>query len=179
MKGDRELCLAAGMDGYIAKPIERQQLLAVIDEFGSTGSTDRPLTNAAAQEIVALQQPAATSSGYREAFDLTSLLEQVENDLDLITEMAELFLDTSSSLLAEVEAGVAVRDSRKIELAAHALKGAMYAICAEPGAEAAYHLETAGRAADLAIVDEQLAALKQEYQRLEASLHGFAQRAHA
>jgi len=33
MKGDRERCLAAGMDGYVAKPIEREHLYAAIDQF--------------------------------------------------------------------------------------------------------------------------------------------------
>src|SRR6202044_1901795 len=36
MKGDEERCLAAGMDAYLTKPIHTQELLAVLDDIGST-----------------------------------------------------------------------------------------------------------------------------------------------
>ena len=84
--------------------------------------------------------------------------------------MVGLFLDSSPSLLAEIEAGVARHDSQTIERAAHGLKGAMQSIGAVPASRAAADLEEIGRTGNVAEAVESLACLQHEYERLVAAL---------
>ena len=72
---------------------------------------------------------------------------RVEDDLDLIAEMIDLYMSSSPVLLNEIESAVAARDSQKIDRAAHALKGVLKNMCAHTCAEAALHLETIGQQA--------------------------------
>jgi HPt (histidine-containing phosphotransfer) domain-containing protein len=94
--------------------------------------------------------------------DLASLLARVENDSELLSEMIELFLETSPLLVAEIEAGVVRQDGQTIERAAHALKGAMQSMGAVRGARAAMRLEELGRSNNPPPAAESLAGLKHD-----------------
>ncbi len=102
--------------------------------------------------------------------DLSALMARVENDLDLLDEMIELFLDSSPLLLAEIGAGIVHRDSQTVERAAHALKGAMQNMGATTAAQAAAKLEYVGRTGELAEADALLSGLKHEYHILASAL---------
>jgi HPt (histidine-containing phosphotransfer) domain-containing protein len=91
---------------------------------------------------------------------------RVENDQELLAEMIRLFLDSSPSLLAEIEAGVTRQDRQTIERAAHGFKGALQSISAIPASRAAAVLEELGRAGNIAGANESLECLQHEYDRL-------------
>ena len=101
---------------------------------------------------------------------MVALRGRVEDDFELLAELIDLFLDTSPRLLAEIEAGVARRDGKTVQTAAHTLKGAMQNMGAVPGAQAALRLETIGHTGDMTLADESLVALKLEFARLESAL---------
>ena len=177
MRGDRERCLQAGMDAYLPKPVQPKELLATIERLTNqahpndrNSEFDRELATPlpAPTNITTTSQEAQAGAPLADsdAIDLATLLSRVENDMELLGEMIELFLDSSPLLLSEIEAGVARRDSQTIERAAHALKGAMQSLSATPAAKAALRLEELGRAGDLASAEEALAELKDEFQRL-------------
>jgi CheY-like chemotaxis protein len=48
MQGDRERCLAAGMDGYLAKPIKAEEMIALVESLGEKGSKPSPRCTASA-----------------------------------------------------------------------------------------------------------------------------------
>ncbi|HTQ37616.1 MAG TPA: response regulator [Pirellulales bacterium] len=184
MVGDRERCLSAGMDDYVSKPIEPKHFFATLKRWlisaaDGVGGAERPATgkfasgeagpaisNAAGEEHAAPPQMIDRS----EILDLASLRARVEQDLDLLEEMIELFLSSSPSLLAEIESAVAQRDCPTITRAAHSLKGALLNISAGGCAKAALELEDLGRSGETARVDESLAALKLQLQQLQAEL---------
>ena len=58
MEGDRERCLAAGMDAYIAKPIQGNELIAMVEDMGSSSPSGKPNT-AGDGNTVAIDQEAA------------------------------------------------------------------------------------------------------------------------
>lgn len=108
LKGDRDRCLAAGMDAYISKPIQSQELFEILD-----GVTPIP-------------RPARVSkSAPPETFDMATALDRVEGDVSLIRELAGLFLDESPHRLEEIRDAITQRDVRRLQRAAHTLKGSV------------------------------------------------------
>src|SRR5262249_41485425 len=107
MKGDRERCLAAGMDEDVSKTIKADELFAAI-EF-----------------LTRIQpEPAATDEARRAAeavIDRREALAQVEGDLELLVELAEVFLEDYPRLQAKMADALARRDSAMLAEAAHAL----------------------------------------------------------
>ena len=171
LSGDRERCLAAGMDDYLSKPIKPDQLHAMIAKMVSAtpakARCDEETDDEAAD--ASLQQAPRTPVA-NEAVDLPSLLARVENDWDLLDELIALFLESSPLLVAEIEAGLMRGDSPTIERAAHALKGAMQNIGATSAARAAAKMEETGRMDDLESATRALAELKQEFDVLVSVL---------
>jgi signal transduction histidine kinase/CheY-like chemotaxis protein len=156
MKGDRERCLAAGMDGYVSKPIHAKELFETIANLA-------PPTASAA--------PPPPDRGPAEAdFDQAAALARLNNDPDLLQELATAFLDEAPRMLQDVRAAVAAADAPKLRRCAHSVKGAV-AIFAEGGAyQAALALEALGQVADFADAARALASLEQELQRLYPAL---------
>jgi two-component system, sensor histidine kinase and response regulator len=179
MKGDRELCLDSGMDDYLAKPVEPQTMRDVVERWGALAKQGAPppeSTNAAEPASPPRPKAADTKTAENhqpmeaEIFDFSALRARVEDDLDLLTEMIDLYLSSSPLLLNEIELAVAARDGDKTRRAAHTLKGLLKNMCATACAEAAFQLETLGGTGSVERVDQSLATLKIEFQRFQSIL---------
>jgi two-component system sensor histidine kinase/response regulator len=147
MKGDRELCLAAGMDTYIAKPIHQQEVFEVV-------------------EHTCIIQ----SSGIEVSFDEAIF----EGDPEFLTEIVNLFLETYPDLLREIENAISRKDAGGLCRAAHTMKGAVANFGAKAVVERAKSLEEIGRRGDLASagqgVQELRAILEQFLPELQGAL---------
>ena len=117
MSGDRERCLAAGMNAFVSKPVRPETLLATIDGLfdGSGGST---VAGAAPRRRRAATPPPA-------AIDLTTLLAAFGDDRVLLDETIAVFLDDAPAQIETLRRAVAAADAPAIGRAAHALKGAV------------------------------------------------------
>ena len=156
MKGDRERCLAAGMDAYVAKPMKAAQLLRAIDSV-------RPSPDPA------LREDTATSDS-SSAFDLSSALENVGDDMALLRKLAGAFLEESVSLMDAVRDAISTGKPEDLCRAAHTLKGAV-GVFGPTGAEGlALELEAMGRAGDLGRAEETYAQLEKEIESIRRSL---------
>jgi CheY-like chemotaxis protein len=166
MKGDRERCLAAGMDAYVPKPIRAENLFDAIETLAGhtreNGPADGP----------------APSRGERDpdpdVFDIQTALEGMGGDGNLLKEIAALFVDSLPENLAEIERAVAEGDAVGLERAAHSLKGAVSNFGAKRAYEAARSLESSGKENQMQGVEHDLAALERELEALADQLKRLA-----
>jgi signal transduction histidine kinase/DNA-binding response OmpR family regulator len=126
MKGDRERCLAAGMDEYLTKPLDPKQLCQVVEQIAA----GRP-------PAAADQTPASAIS--------TQVLARVGGDRELLAEISRLFVDDAPRHLDRIRHALDARDGEALRRAAHGLKGAAANFDAEGVVAAARTLEEIGR----------------------------------
>ena len=128
MKGDRERCLAAGCDEYVAKPIRPRDLFDAID---------RSLALAAPRAEIATPSPAPEGRAGAPIHDRAAALEGLDGDEELLQDLAAVFLEDSPRLMAAVRQAVAEGDPGRLERAAHSLKGSVANFGARAASEAA------------------------------------------
>ena len=147
MKGDKERCLEAGMDAYISKPVQAEELAQVIG-----------------------QVVAEPSKGASAAFDLPALMVRLRGDTRLLKELADLFLAEQVKIQASIDDAVARRDAAALQYAAHALKGAVGNFLANDAFLAAQQLEELARGGDLSEVDQARARVEETIRHLKSAL---------
>jgi PAS domain S-box-containing protein len=178
MHGDRERCLAAGMDGYISKPLD-------IDIFVQTVATLAP--TAVASPTAILPAPPAKAGemlprrGARDwrggehqqppqVLDQTRLHAQTLGKPDLLARVIGLFLSDYPSQLCEIRAAATDGDVWRLEAAAHTLRGALCSLGADAAQAATLTIESLARQGDLAGVTGACAELERELNRLRIAL---------
>jgi signal transduction histidine kinase/DNA-binding response OmpR family regulator/HPt (histidine-containing phosphotransfer) domain-containing protein len=127
MRGDRDRCLAAGMDGYMSKPIDPMNLFGMVEQ-----ETSAPIHLKLAPDW----SPTPV--------DMDAVMQRLNGDQKLFGEVAQLFLDDCPRRLESIEAAVASADLPQIRFAAHVLKGAASSLSAARLAAAAGSLEACG-----------------------------------
>ena len=155
VKGDRERCLDAGMDAYIAKPVEQAELFRVVERLAAAlpGAPDAAALRADVAPI-----------------NRSAILARIGGDEALLRELAQLFLAESQETLAEIKAAVACGDAPSLQRSAHKLKGAIGIFAATDAFEAAHQLELYGRTGDFEHARANLPTFRAEVERLGAAL---------
>ena len=94
------------------------------------------------------------------ALDRQVALARVGGDLELLREIAALFLEECPRAFAEIQVAVARGDAAKLENAAHALKGSVANFGARNAVEAAFRLEQMGRSHEMSYAEQMLRKLE-------------------
>jgi two-component system, sensor histidine kinase and response regulator len=157
IKGDRERCLAAGMDHYVAKPIDPPLLFAAIEEVVSNSHSTQTV-----HAVPASAEPSPEIS----RVDRRILLRRVEGDRALLKELVLLFLEDTPKLMRDLRDAIAQGDSQRMVRGAHTLKGAIANFAAADAAELARSLETAVRQGNATSANELFLRLEAELSAL-------------
>jgi PAS domain S-box-containing protein len=158
LKGDRDRCLAAGMDSYVSKPLRPRELFEVLEGLVPAAA------DAASAPAGLKAQPAA--------FDMNVALERVDGDLGLMKELAELFLSECPRHMAEIRQAITKRDASRLQQGAHTLKGSVGNFGAREAFDAAQRLETDGREQHWGQAEQDWAALEEAIGRLKPAFVG-------
>lgn len=159
MKGDREKCLAAGMDDYIPKPINTKKFLKVIEKWlVKTNDEAQP------EDIPCHSEPVNT------VFDRAGLIDRLLGDEDLAQEILEGFMADIPHKVNTIKKALANEDARLIQAQAHSLKGASGSVGAMALQKIAYQIELAGKAKDMIKAGYLISELDHHFESLKKSL---------
>ena len=163
MKGDRETCLAAGMDGYVTKPIKMDELFEVIRQL----LIDKTLSFTS--------PPKARITG-NEAFNRESALAAVDGDMELFREVVGLFLAEYPKTLSDISAAIDAGDAYGLNRSAHSIKGSVSNFGARSAYDVALSLENMGKHEELGEARKTYALLELEMERLKNAFIDFMER---
>ncbi len=132
MPGDREQCLAAGMDGYLSKPVRPDELYALIEKLADTGTDTK-----------------GTRDYVPVGLDPEQLIAVTDNHPSLMQTLLRVFIDTAPPMVGGLDAALRSGVAKDVEQRAHALKGMFGGVAATGAAACAGRLEMLAHAGTL------------------------------
>jgi two-component system sensor histidine kinase/response regulator len=182
MSGDRERCLAAGMDAYLSKPIRKRELLNIVEGtwMEALSNERRPVNDSSRPRIVApAEAPLGAGRKCQIAtaphVDWDQALKELGGDEELLLLVANTLLQEAPQLLSALRQAVADRDAKRLRLAAHTLKGSVSHLGAGPLVSSLQHLESAAEATRLDDVGMLAVEVEQGLAQLMPALADFVQ----
>ncbi len=151
MKGDREQCVAAGMDGYMTKPVRFSEIQKTL-------------------EAVAAERRTAAPAAVANSWDKAAALDRVEGDEELLQDICRIFLEESPKLMTSLQQAVVQKDAEAVSRAAHSLKGESGYLGAVNVSKMAKQLETMGRDRELSQAPAVLEQLQKEMAGLSSAI---------
>lgn len=169
MQGDKEKCLASGMNDFIAKPVNPVKLLEILKKWLPAGAFNQQLSIDQDQECES-QQDEQQLEAEEIVFDYQSMSERLMDDEELIKVIADAFLSDMPKQIAQLNVCVDKNDVEQAAAQAHKIKGA----CSNVGAMAltalAFKIEQAGKAGDINMIKQYLAELDSCFEQLKLTM---------
>jgi len=160
MQGDRELCLKAGMDDYISKPIKPKALLeAVRNQLYKSSSEEEPL------------QTFEEKKEEDKVFDREELLDRLQGDEKLLKELLEIFFSQVPDLIEQIREALFNKDMPAVVKLGHKLKGMSGNISAKRIHKKAFGFEMSARQDKKEVLSVIFREIEEEFQVLKRELN--------
>jgi PAS domain S-box-containing protein len=156
MKGDRDRCLAGGMDEYLSKPIDTSLLIATVEGLDDPG-----------RRLAAHEPGATTLHDSHAVFDEPAALRRTGGDRRLLKELVALYRADAPGTMRQIAKALEDRNAEALRVAAHTLKGSVATVGGASARHAAATLEDFGKTGNLNDADAALAALRTELSTLD------------
>jgi PAS domain S-box-containing protein len=163
MQRDKDLCLAAGMDGFVTKPVRIEHLMSEIERVTNPATAPR-----------AVEPPAYPVPSDGLFFDLAGTLERLGDDPELLREVAQIYLDSVTAQLEAIGSALERGALEEVYREAHSLKGATATFEAKTVVAAVAEVESCGRRGDAAAAGAAFGPMKTLIERLRVELEAVA-----
>jgi PAS domain S-box-containing protein len=154
MQGDREMCLDAGMDDYLSKPIRVSDLVAALTQSSTLSGGGETVTESTVIDPTVFDELVASTGG----------------DADFIRELIDTYLTDAPGLFEQMRTALAAGDAETFRRAAHSLKSNSASLGALTLSAQAKELEMMGKEASLEGAAAKIAAADVEYAKVKAAL---------
>jgi len=185
MTGDREKCLKAGMNDYIAKPVAPLELAKKIFNWLPDKASEELIGSDKLQDQInlideelgqddsfpQLNKLPPESDDATKIWDKTAMMERMMGDNELASIIKEGFLTDIPNRISILKEGLSKDDCQNTELQAHTIKGAAANVCGQALCQVASTMEKAGRVGDLTAAREGLPDLEREFEKLKQAMN--------
>lgn len=180
MQGDREACIAAGMDDYISKPVRMSSLRVVLNRWGAAVSAQTLLTDDAPAEKIARAAPVrrAYTPVNMEVLARLRMLETPET-AGTVNALIQVFMEEAGAGVAHLDEYIVQADTEGLRRAVHSIKGSAASLGAESLSERAAQIEELARQGALRQASVAVPGLRDEFERVKAAFKLELQRAPA
>ncbi len=164
LSGDRERCIASGMNDYVAKPIVPEALGKALEKW---------MPEASKIDLGSLPQPredAFSKASSRIVFDRAGFLRRMMNDEKLAREIVTIYLDDFPNQLDSLKNAVNLRDKDKIGRAAHLIKGSSANMGGDSVQSTAHKIEEANNNNDIDAIQRLMPQLEKQFEMLKDAL---------
>ena len=172
MPGDREECLAAGMDDYVSKPIESHELYEVVERFASRSIPDEAVTEEEVRGNTPGDRDQRKEKRDISVFDPEAFRERI-GDEALMCEMIRIFEEEVWTMWADLEKAEEDSDAGKLHEAAHRMRGLLGNYCAGRAWRCVSELDQQARGGELVRASAHLKTFQGEIELLEFALRTF------
>jgi PAS domain S-box-containing protein len=166
--GFRSLCMEAGMDDYVTKPIKKDALYALVERW-TAGRAGDICDGSAAARGGGAEHCEGTGN---EPMDLSRALEEFDHDRDFLRDLAGAFVDNVTRQICSIRTAIGLGDAREVRAAAHSIKGGAGNITAGGLYECARELERLAADGELNSLETVLKRLEAEHARLKDYVAG-------